>query len=167
MKKSILFMTAVATAIGFAACSGGGEGTLTKEQADSIANAKADSMANALKAQNDSLIAAQAAEEARRADSARIADSLFAAGKKSGTIISKPTKPNKGGSTKPATPSEGPAPAPKPEEPKTGGLKGQSDQNKSGGGLKSKSDQAKQDAAKTQSGGGLKRQSDQSKQQTQ
>jgi len=118
MKKSILFMTAVATAIGFAACSGGGEGTLTKEQADSIANAKADSMANALKAQNDSLIAAQAAEEARRADSARIADSLFAAGKKSGTTISRPSKPSGSGSAKPTTPSEGPAPAPKPEEPK-------------------------------------------------
>ena len=111
MKKSILFVTAVATAIGFAACNGGGEGTLTKEQADSIANAKADSMANALKAQNDSLIAAQAAAEARRVDSARIADSLFAAGKKSGTIVSKPSKPSK-----PSTPSEGPAPAPKPEE---------------------------------------------------
>jgi len=117
MKKSILVMTAVAVAIGFAACNnGGGEGTLTKEQADSIATAKADSMANALKAQNDSLIAAQASEAARKADSARIADSLFAAGKKAGTVVSKPSKPKTGG-TKPTAPSEGPAPAPKPEEP--------------------------------------------------
>ena len=110
-------MTAVAAAIGFAACNGGGEGTLTKEQADSIANAKADSMANAMKAQNDSLIAAQAAEEARRADSARVADSLFAAGKKAGTSSSKPSRPSTG-SGKPSVPSEGPAPAPQPETPK-------------------------------------------------
>ena len=114
MKKSILILAAVATTVGFAACSGSGsEGSMTKEQADSMAQARLDSAAAANALANDSLIRAQAAADAARLDSIRVADSLFAAGKKAGTSASKPSKPGK-----PSKPSEGPAPAPKPEEPK-------------------------------------------------
>lgn len=111
MKKSILILAAVATTVGFAACSGSGsEGSMTKEQADSMAQARLDSAAAANALANDSLIRAQAAADAARLDSIRVADSLFAAGKKAGTTASKPSKPGK-----PSKPSEGPAPAPKPE----------------------------------------------------
>ncbi|GEM_PF-1203407 len=162
MKKSILILAAVATTVGFAACSGSGsEGSMTKEQADSMAKARLDSAAAANALANDSLIRAQAAADAARLDSIRVADSLFAAGKKAGTTASKPSKPGK-----PSKPSEGPAPAPKPEEPKKpGGLRGNSDQNKTGGGLRGNSDQAKQkEQSSGRSGGGLRGNSDQAKQ---
>lgn len=101
MKQRLLILAA-ATSVIFAACNGGNnEGSLTQEQADSLAKVKTDSVAAALKAQNDSTIAAQAAAEARIADSIRVADSLLAAGKKAGaasvpkktTSTSKPSKP--------------------------------------------------------------------------
>lgn len=110
MKQRLLILAA-ATSVLFAACNGGGtEGSYTQEQLDSITKMKTDSAANALKLQNDSLINAQAAAEARTADSLRVIDSVFNAGNKSGkSTVKKPVKP--------APPkSGGVKPAPKPEE---------------------------------------------------
>jgi hypothetical protein len=116
MKQRILILAA-ATAVVFAACNGGGtEGSYSKEQLDSITKVKTDSIANALKAGNDSLINAKAAAEARTADSLRVIDSIITATKKSATTTStvkkntkpttKPTKPSKGdlGEVTPAPP---------------------------------------------------------------
>jgi len=94
MKKS-LFILAAASAVAFAACNGGNnEGSYTKEQADSMAQAKIDSANAAMKTANDSLIQAQAAAEARTADSIRVIDSIIAATKASSsktTVIRKTT----------------------------------------------------------------------------
>lgn len=167
MKKHFLVLAA-ASAVVFAACNGGNtEGSLTKEQADSMAQAKLDSAEAALRAQNDSIIAAEAAEKLRIEDSIRVADSIFNAGKKSGTttVIKKNTTPAK----QPQQPTAPVKPA-KEEPVKQGGLKGKSDQAKqeqvqqSGGGLRSKSDQAKQEQSSQGSGGGLRSKSDQAKQ---
>lgn len=102
MKQRLLILAA-ATSVLFAACNGGGtEGSYTQEQLDSITKMKTDSAQNAFKLQNDSLINAQAAAEARTADSLRVIDSVFNAGNKSGTTkttIKKTTKPAKGGGT--------------------------------------------------------------------
>ncbi|WP_118952617.1 hypothetical protein [Taibaiella helva] len=86
MKQSLLILAA-ATAVAFAACNGGNnqEGSYTAAQADSIAKAKMDSAQAALKAQNDSTINAKAADEARKADSIRVIDSVIAATKKTTT----------------------------------------------------------------------------------
>lgn len=92
MKQRLLILAAGA-AIAFTACnSGSEEGSYSQAQIDSIASAKADSMAAALKMQNDSAIAAQAQ---KTADSLRLADSLYNAGKKNGTVtvVKKTTKP--------------------------------------------------------------------------
>ena len=62
--------------IGLASC-GNNENNSTKEQIDSTATARTDTMAAALKAQNDSLINAMAK---MRADSAMKADSMAKAG---------------------------------------------------------------------------------------
>jgi len=71
MKNRIILLLGAATVLGMASCSNNGqEGSYTQEQLDSIANYRADSMANAMKAQNDSIIAA------RTADSVRILDSV-------------------------------------------------------------------------------------------
>ncbi len=112
MKQRLLIL-ATGVAVAFAACNGGNnEGSYSQAQLDSISKAKTDSVAAALKAQNDSTIAAQAQ---KTADSLRVADSLFNAGKKNGTatVVKKNTKPTKP-TTKPPVKEE-----PKKEEPKT------------------------------------------------
>ncbi len=107
MKKSLLILAA-ATAVGFAACTGGGnkEGSYTQEQLDSIIKAKDDSTANALKMQSDSIANAQ---NARAVDSLkRINDSLTAVTSKPTTAPAtpnkKPTRPAKGNGTKEPVP---------------------------------------------------------------
>ncbi|KAA5535134.1 hypothetical protein F0919_11125 [Taibaiella lutea] len=81
MKKS-LFILAAASAVAFAACNGGNnEGSYTKEQADSMAQAKIDSANAAMKFSNDSAIQAQSNAAARSADSIRVIDSVIAATK--------------------------------------------------------------------------------------
>jgi hypothetical protein len=114
MKKSLLILAA-ATAVGFAACTGGNnEGTLTPAQLDSIKQVTADSIMNAQKLQSDSIANAQ---NAQAVDSLkRINDSLsVVAGKPVVAPTKKPTKPSKGngGTTKP------PVVEPTPEPTKT------------------------------------------------
>src|ERR1043165_7935484 len=75
MKKLAILLVA-GTMIGLASC-GNNENNSTKEQIDSTATARTDTMAAALKAQNDSLINAMAK---MRADSAMKADSMAKAG---------------------------------------------------------------------------------------
>jgi hypothetical protein len=101
MKKYVSFMLAAA-AIGLASC-GNNENNTTQEQIDSMATYRTDTMAAALKAQNDSLIEAMAR---MRADSAMRADSLarLSATRKSATRTTKSstgTRTQTG--TKPAT----------------------------------------------------------------
>lgn len=116
---------AAASAVVFAACNGGNtEGSLTKEQADSMAQAKLDSAEAVLRAQNDSIIAAEAAEKLRIEDSIRVADSIFSAGKKSGTttVIKKNTTPAK----QPQQPTAPVKPAKEePVNPKSGRFSGE------------------------------------------
>lgn len=116
MKKSLLILAA-ATAVGFAACTGGSkEGSYTQEQLDSIMKAKDDSTANAIKLQSDSIANAQ---NALAVDSLkRVNDSLSAVAGKPvpATPSKKPTKPSKGGGTKP--PVVEPAPEPTPTKTK-------------------------------------------------
>ncbi len=71
MKKLAILLVA-GSIVGLASC-GNNENTSTNEQIDSTATARTDTMAAALKAQNDSLINAMAK---MRADSAMKADSL-------------------------------------------------------------------------------------------
>src|SRR5690606_10591704 len=151
MKHRILLLAAVTT-VGFAACNSNQEGEYTQEQLDSIVQARADSTANALKLENDSVINAMADSLAAHDIETPVAD---AAGVNKGSS-------NSGTSSKPAK-EEAPA-----EEPaKEGGLRGKSDQSKqesNSGGLRSRSDQAKQDqAAEKPNGGGLRSRSDQAK----
>jgi uncharacterized protein YdeI (BOF family) len=100
MKQSLLILAA-ATAVAFAACNGGNnEGSYTQAQVDSMAKAKTDSVAAAMKAQTDSTIAATAAAEARTADSLRVIDSIIAATKKTTTTtVVKKTGGKKGTTT--------------------------------------------------------------------
>jgi len=96
MKKS-LFILAAASAVAFAACNGGNnEGSYTKEQADSMAQAKIDSANAAIKLANDSAIQAQAI---RTADSIRFIDSIVAATKASSTKTTVVKKTTGGGKT--------------------------------------------------------------------
>lgn len=164
MKQRLLVLAAAGTVI-FAACNGGGnEGSFTQEQLDSISNMKMDSTANALKAQNDSIIQAEAAAEARRADSLRVIDSVINATKKSAT---KTVAPKKTTTSKPSTPAQNHQEEKKEESKptevkKSNSLREQSDQAKQqqgGGSLRNQSDQAKQQ----QGGGSLRKQSDQAK----
>lgn len=69
----MIILLGAATVLGMASCSNNksGEKSYTQEQLDSIANFRADSIANANKIANDSIIAA-------KADSMHIADSLAA-----------------------------------------------------------------------------------------
>lgn len=117
MKQSLLILAA-ATAVAFAACNGGNnqEGSYTAAQADSIAKAKMDSAQAALKAQNDSTINAKAADEARKADSIRVIDSVIAATKKTTTttVVKKSGGGKKTTTTKTETVTESPK-----EEPAT------------------------------------------------
>jgi hypothetical protein len=157
--KQRLFILAAASAVAFAACNSGNEGSYTQEQLDSITNAKMDSTKNAMTAMNDSIIAAQAAEEAARLDSIRIADSLYSAGKNSvskTTVTKKTTTPTKGGGVKEVKETKEET-VTKP----TGSLNEKSDQAKNQGSLRDRSDQAKQQQS---SGGSLRNRSDQAKQ---
>ena len=86
MKKLAILMVA-GSMIGLASC-GNNENTSTKEQIDSTATARTDTMAAALKAQNDSLINAMAK---MRADSAMKADSMAKAGMASAHTSAKTT----------------------------------------------------------------------------
>lgn len=109
MKQRLLILAA-ATAVAFAACNGGNnEGSYSQAQVDSIAKAKEDSIATAMKLQTDSTIAA----EAQRNDSLRVADSIANATTKgaSATNVKKNSKPTP---SKPAPPKEEPK-RPKPE----------------------------------------------------
>jgi len=123
MKQSLLILAA-ATAVAFAACNGGNnqEGSYTAAQADSIAKAKMDSAQAALKAQNDSTINAKAADEARKADSLRVIDSVIAATKKTTTTtVVKKSGGNKKPTTKPkedTKPVEPEAPQPTKQDNK-------------------------------------------------
>ncbi|WP_118976678.1 hypothetical protein [Taibaiella koreensis] len=104
MKQRLLILAA-ATAVAFAACNGGNnqEGSYTKAQLDSITTAKTDSAAAALKAQNDSAINAKAADEARKADSLRVIDSVIAATKKSSSTTTTVIKKSGNGGIKKTT----------------------------------------------------------------
>ncbi|HET8572436.1 MAG TPA: hypothetical protein VFL76_01075 [Edaphocola sp.] len=76
MKNRIILLLGAATVLGLASCSNNGQqGSYTQEQLDSIANYRADSMANVMKAQNDSIISARAADSVRRLDSIKNAQS--------------------------------------------------------------------------------------------
>lgn len=106
MKKS-LFILAAASAVAFAACNGGNnEGSYTKEQADSMAQAKIDSANAAMKIANDSAIQAQANAEARTADSIRVIDSIIAATKASSSKTTVIRKTTGGGKTTTKTTTE-------------------------------------------------------------
>lgn len=72
MKNRIILLLGAATVFGLASCNNNGQqGSYTQEQLDSIANYRADSMANVMKAQNDSIIAARAADSVRLLDSVK------------------------------------------------------------------------------------------------
>lgn len=98
MKNRIILLLGAATVIGMASCSNNQqEGSYTQEQLDSIANYRADSMANVMKAQNDSIIAARAADSVRLLDSIKNASAQSANASKSNTSKS---------TSKPVTTSE-------------------------------------------------------------
>jgi len=91
MKNRIILLLGAATVFGMASCSNNGEqGSYTQEQLDSIANYRADSMANVMKAQNDSIIAARAADSVRILDS--IKNAQVATGSHKSTTKTPPTK---------------------------------------------------------------------------
>lgn len=96
MKKSIFLLLSAAGILSFAACSNNKGGKFTQAQLDSIAKVKADSIANANKLSNDSIINA-------KVDSTRMADSLAALknGKESKKTVV--VKKNKKSHTKPET----------------------------------------------------------------
>lgn len=114
MKQSLLILAA-ATAVAFAACNGGNnEGSYTQAQVDSMAKVQSDSIAAAMKAQNDSTIAATATAEARSADSLRVIDSIIAATKKTTTTTVVKKNGGKKGTTTTTTTKEEVKVEPKP-----------------------------------------------------
>jgi uncharacterized Zn ribbon protein len=118
MKKS-LFIFAAAAAVAFASCNGGNnEGSYTQAQVDSMAKVKSDSVAAAMKAQNDSTIAATASAEARTADSLRVIDSIVAATKKTTTTTVIKKTGGKGTTTTTKTETKVEEPKLTPEEAK-------------------------------------------------
>lgn len=113
MKNRIILLLGAATVFGMASCSNNGEqGSYTQEQLDSIANYRADSMANVMKAQNDSIIAAKAADSVRILDS--IKNAQAAAGSHKSTTKSSTTKPSTTTTTKNSTADVGDTKVEKP-----------------------------------------------------
>lgn len=107
MKQRLLILAA-ASAVAFAACNGGNnqEGSYSQAQLDSVLKVKNDSAEASLKAKNDSIINAQAAEEARKTESQKAVDSAVAATKASTKTTTTVVKKNTGGGKKTTTKTE-------------------------------------------------------------
>jgi hypothetical protein len=152
MKKYFLLFAAGGL-LTLASCGGETKPTESPVNTDSIEKAKVDSATNAMKAANDSTVAAatQAAKDSMAAimlkDSIANAEKVAAAAKH-GKTTAKKVETHK--------PTTGKVTPPPPPPTKSGGMRGSSDQNSSGG-MRSHSDQ------NNPSGGGMRSHSDSKK----